>query len=244
MNKTKLWILALTFSLTLVPFQAYGGFFDDLFKSFESPSQEGTQELSLDSTISGLKEALSIGTEKAVGLVSVVNGYMGNEEIKIPMPEKIQKVGNVMRQFGYGQMVDNFELSMNRAAEQAAPQAKDLFIGAIKEMTFDDAKQILNGGDTAATEYLQTKTSTKIYAIFKPIVSTKMSEVGVTDSYKKMMDTFTSLPFMNASAFDLDHYVTNEAMDGLFYMVGQEEKKIRTEPAARVTELLEKVFGS
>ena len=110
-------------------------------------------------------------------------------------------------------------------------------------MTFEDAKSILDGGDTAATDYFKAKTSDKTYEIFNPIISASMNEVGVTRSYKELMDKYTSLPLMKAEQFDLDHYVTNKAQDGLFYMLGQEEKKIRTDPAARVTELLQKVFG-
>jgi hypothetical protein len=132
---------------------------------------------------------------------------------------------------------------MNRAAEKAAPQAKSIFVGAIKEMTFEDAKKILNGGDTAATDFFKAKTSANLYESFKPIVSSSMDEVGATRSYKEMMGRYTALPFTKAESVDLDHHVTNKALDGLFFMVGQEEKKIRTDPAARVTDLLKTVFG-
>jgi enolase len=140
--------------------------------------------------------------------------------------------------------VDEFVLSMNRAAEKAAPKAKAVFISAIQEMTFEDAKKILNGGDTAATDFFKEKTSANLYESFKPIISSSMDEVGVTRSYKEMMGRYTMLPFTKAESVDLDHHVTNKALDGLFFMVGQEEKKIRTDPAARVTDLLKAVFGS
>jgi RNA binding exosome subunit len=192
---------------------------------------------------SGLKEALSIGTKKAVNNVSQVNGYFGNQAIKILMPEKIQKVADVLRKVGYQKEVDDFVLSMNRAAETAAPKATSFFVDAIKEMTFEDARGILNGGDTSATEFFKNKTHDKIYNAFKPVVSSSMDKVGVTHSYKEMMGKYESLPFMSKQSMDLDHYVTTKAMDGLFYMVGQEEKKIRTDPAARVTDLLKSVFG-
>jgi hypothetical protein len=159
------------------------------------------------------------------------------------MPEKIQKVADVLRKVGYQKEVDDFILSMNRAAEKAAPMATSYFVGAIKEMSFDDARKILNGGDTAATEFFKRKTSDKIAASFKPVVSSSMNEVGVTKKYKDMMGKYESLPFVDKESIDLDSYVTNKAMDGLFYMVGQEEKKIRTDPAARVTDLLKTVFG-
>ncbi len=131
---------------------------------------------------------------------------------------------------------------MNRAAERAAPKAKSFFIDAIKEMTFEDVKKILNAGDTAATDYFKEKTNDKLYNEFKPIISSNMNEVGVTRYYKDMTSKFTSLPFVKPELLDLDHYVTNNALDGLFYMIGEEEKKIRTDPKARVTELLKRVF--
>jgi hypothetical protein len=158
------------------------------------------------------------------------------------MPEKMQKVADVLGKIGYQKQVDEFLLSMNRAAEKAAPKAKSFFIDAIKEITFKDAKNILKGGDTAITDYFKTKTSDKIYDSFKPIISSSINEVGVTRSFKDMMEKYTSLPFMKTVPFDLDSYVTKQATNGLFYMIGQEEKKIRTNPKARGTELLKKVF--
>jgi hypothetical protein len=215
-----------------------------LWDKFKQGAGISRQKSSDDSTIaSGLKEALSIGTKNAVTSVSQTDGYFGNAMIKILMPEKIQNVAGVLGKLGYQKQVDDFIISMNRAAEKAAPQAASLFVGAIKEMTLEDAKGILTGGDTSATDYFKKKTSDNIYTAFKPIISSSMNEVGVTRSYKTMMDKYTALPFMKSQSLDLDHYVTNKAMDGLFYMIGQEEKKIRTNPAARVTDLLKKVFG-
>jgi len=223
----------------------YAGFFEDFFKTIGGePQAEGLD----DGTIaSGLKEALSIGTEDAVKSVSQVNGYFGNEAIKIIIPEDIQMVTDVLSTVGYKEQVDDFVLSMNRAAEKAAPEALSLFVDAIKEITFEDAKNILNGGDTAATDFFKEKTQGKIHDAFKPIISTSMDEVGVVRSYNEMINKYEILPFVQTfikeDSIDLDQYVTNKAVDGLFYMVGQEEKKIRTDPAARVTELLKSVFG-
>jgi RNA binding exosome subunit len=237
MRKTFYLILAVFLSSTTL---THAGSLDNAMKGIGTSSQGGTD----DNTIaSGLKEALSIGTEKAVNDVSRVNGYFGNQMIKILMPEKIQKVAEVLRKVGYQKEVDDFVLSMNRAAEKAAPKAMSFFVDAIKEMTFEDARGILNGGDTSATEFFKKKTRDKIYNAFKPIISSTMDEVGVTRSYKEMMGKYESIPFMGKESVDLDHYVTNKAMDGLFYMVGQEEKRIRTDPAARVTDLLKSVFG-
>jgi hypothetical protein len=218
----------------------YAGFFDAVKEGVglapKSSLDDGT-------IVSGLKEALSVGTENAVKSVSQVDGYFGNAIIKILMPEEIQKVADVLKKVGYQQQVDDFVLSMNRAAEKAAPEAASIFGSAIKEMTVEDARGILDGGDTAATDYFKEKTSGKIYETFKPIISSSMNDVGVTRSYKEMMNKYTSLPFMKSESMDLDHYVTDKSLDGLFHMLGEEEKKIRTDPAARVTGLLKKVFA-
>ena len=229
-------LLVFVFSTTAV----YAGLLDTVIKGVGSPASGG---ISNDTAVSGLKEALSIGTENAVKNVSQTDGYFGNKMIKVLMPEKIQKVADVLSKVGYQKEVDEFILSMNRAAEKAAPKAASFFVGAIKEMSIDDARGILNGGDTAATEFFRKKTHDQIYEAFKPIISTSMDEVGATRSYKNMMSRYESIPFMDKQSLDLDHYVTNKSLDGLFYMVGQEEKKIRTDPAARVTDLLKTVFG-
>jgi hypothetical protein len=131
---------------------------------------------------------------------------------------------------------------MNRAAEKAAPQALDFFVAAVKEMTIPDAVAILRGNDTSATSFLKSKTFDRIYGAFKPTVTAAMNDVGVTRSFKEMMDKARTIPFLKQEAVDLDHYVTSKALDGLFTIVGQEEQKIRKDPAARVTDLLKKVF--
>jgi hypothetical protein len=222
---------------------AHAGPLDDLLKGLQLPGGAGGKEPDLNTTVSGLKEALSIGTENAVKSVSKLDGYFANQLIKILMPEKIQKVADVLSKVGFQKQVDDFVMSMNRAAERAAPQATQLFVKAIKQMTFDDARKILKGGDTAATDFFKGKTSGDLYTAFKPIISGSMDKVGVTRSYKEMMGKYEALPFMDKQSVDLDHYVTNKALDGLFAMVGQEEKKIRQDPAARVTDLLRSVFG-
>ena len=219
---------------------SHASLFDDIIKGISGGSKAETDEGTI---ISGLKEALSIGTENAIKDVSQVDGYFSNEIIKILMPEKIQNVANVLGKIGLQKSVDDFILSMNRAAEKAAPEAAGFFVDAIKEMSFEDAGEILKGGDTAATDYFWEKTSNKIYDAFKPIISSSLDEVGVTHNYKEMMSKYESIPFMEKETIDLDHCVTNKALKGLFYMVGEEEIKIRTDPAARVTELLKNVFG-
>ena len=235
--KTSLYAL-IAYILFVMP-ACYGGFLGDLLKDTGIVKEQG---LDNSTVISGLKEALSVGTENAVKEVSKTDGYLANDAIKILMPEKIQMVADVLRKVGYQEQVDNFITSMNRAAETAAPKAANHFVDAIQEMSFDDAQSILNGDDTSATDYFKSKTSGMLYDEFKPIIASSMNSVGATRSYKEMMGTYTSLPFMKDTPFDLDHYVTGKALEGLFYVMAQEEKKIRTDPAARVTDLLQKVF--
>ncbi len=202
------------------------------------------QENSLGKIIAGLKEALSIGTGNAVLDVSHVGGYFKNQAIKILLPQEIQQTGDMLRKFGFGKVVNDFEHSMNTAAEQAAPKAKAIFIDAITQMTFDDARRILNGPDTAATDYLKAKTSIDIAGLFRPIITDSMNKVGVTRLYKQMVEPLKMLPIDSPVPVDLDAYVTEKALNGLFLMVAEEEKKIRLNPAARVTDLLKDVFGN
>lgn len=236
-KKTAFLILCI---MVFVSSMSYAGVFDSILKGLGSSSGTGLDE---STAISGLKEALAIGTENAVQNVSQVDGYFGNSLIKILMPEKIQNVADVLGKLGFQKEVDEFVLSMNRAAEKAAPEAASIFGNAIREMTIQDAMGILNGGDTAATDFFKEKTHDHLYEAFKPIISSSMDDVGATKSYKNMMGRYEKIPFMDEQSLDLDHYVTDKSLDGLFYMVGQEEKKIRTDPAARVTDLLQKVFG-
>ena len=190
----------------------------------------------------GLKEALQIGTEKAVGLTGKTDGYFANALIKILMPEGLRTVERGLRALGQGERVDEFVLSMNRAAERAAPAAKSIFWDAITAMTIDDGRSILQGSSTAATDYFRQKTTEKLTAAFSPVVSSAMGEVGVTRQYQELVGAAQMLPFVNVQAFDLDAYVVGKALEGLFVVVGQEEQAIRTNPAARVTPLLKEIF--
>lgn len=203
----------------------------------------GSEGLSNNDIIKGLKEALRIGTGNAVTYVSKTNGFYKNGKIKIPLPKSVQKVEKVLRVAGYGKQVDEFELSMNRAAEKAAPEAKSIFWNAVKSMKFADARKILNGRDNEATLYFKDKTSDRLSNIFKPVAHNAMTKVGVTRSYQVLENKVHSIPFAkDLVGFDLDQYVTDKTLDGLFYMLAEEERKIREDPAARVTEILKKVF--
>jgi len=213
---------------------------DQLFKGLGIGQQSGLSDARIGS---GLKEALKIGTENAVTLTGRTDGYFRNQAIKILMPEKLQTLEKGLRLVGYGPQVDEFVLSMNRAAERAAPSAKQIFWDAVGEMTFDDASKILGGGDTAATEYFKVKTTDKLTSAFRPVVDQAMNEVGVTRQYKELVGRYQTIPFARSESLDIDQYVITKALGGLFHVLGEEERKIRTNPAARVTDLLKEVFA-
>ena len=213
---------------------------DQLLKGLGIGRPSGLSEAKIGS---GLKEALKVGTESTVKLTGRADGYFMNQAIKILMPEKLQTLEKGLRLVGYGPQVDEFILSMNRAAEQAAPHAKKIFWDAIGEMTFDDAGRILNGSETAATEYFKSKTTDKLAAAFRPVVDRTMNEVGVTRQYKALVAQYQIIPFVKSEVMDIDQYVVTKSLDGLFYVLGEEERKIRTNPAARVTDLLKEVFA-
>jgi len=191
---------------------------------------------------SGLKEALKVGAENAVKLTGKTDGYYRNEAIKILMPKNVRSLERSLRALGGGAKIDEFELSMNRAAESAAPEARKIFADAILKMSIDDARKILNGGDTAATDYFKSKTTSELTSAFHPIVEHSMEKFTVTQQWNSLVGQFQSVPFAKSPSLDINQYVVGKALDGLFFMLGQEEKKIRTDPAARVTTLLKQVF--
>lgn len=214
--------------------------FDRLLKGLGVSGQKGLSDAKIGE---GLKEALKVGTENTVTLTGKTDGFFLNQAIKILMPEKLRTLEKGLRTVGYGPQVDEFVLSMNRAAERAAPFAKQIFWDAIGEMTFEDVRKIFSGHETAATDYFKGKTSDKLTVVFKPIVDKAMNEVGVTRQYKDLVGRYEAIPFVKKETFDLDHYVVTKALGGLFHVLGEEEKKIRTNPAARTTDLLKEVFG-
>lgn len=217
---------------------------DSILKEVETYSKSSVGS-SPDSKVSAaLKQALAVGTENAVKLTGKTDGYFGNQAIKILMPEKLRTVETGLRAAGYGSQIDSLVLSMNRAAEKAAPEAKKIFADAIGKMTIDDAQRILNGTPTAATDYFKDKTSPSLTLAFKPIVDRTMEEVGTLKQYNALLGQAKAIPFLKTENYDIDHYVVGKALDGLFHMVGDEERKIRTDPAARVTSLLKEVFAN
>jgi hypothetical protein len=223
--------------LTALPASAQ---LDRIFKGLGIGQKAG---LSDEKIGSGLKEALKIGTENTVNLTGKTDGYFLNQAIKILMPEKLRTLEKGLRVVGYGPQIDEFVLSMNRSAERAAPAAKQIFWDALGEMSFEDARKILSGNETAATDYFKGKTTDKLTAAFRPVVDKSMNDVGVTRQYNELVGRYESIPFVKKETFDLDSYVVTKALDGLFHVLGDEEKKIRTNPEARVTDLLKEVFG-
>jgi hypothetical protein len=190
-----------------------------------------------------LKEALQVGTSNAVSLTGKLDGYLKNAAIKILLPDKLQSLDRGLRLVGYGPQIDELVVGMNRAAEKAAPGAKQIFWDAIGDMSIDDARHILNGSNTAATDYFKDKTTPRLTTAFKPVVEKSMGQVGVTRQYQDLLGRARSIPFLDVEAFDLDHYVVGRALAGLFHVVGEQEAKIRTNPAARTTDLLREVFS-
>jgi ribosomal protein L22 len=204
----------------------------------------GSSSLDSNTIVSGLKEALSIGSKRAVNVVSKPNGYLSNELIKITMPPKLKQAGDLMRKFGLSSYADTFEQSMNHAAEKAAPQATALIIDAIKNMSIEDAKTILQGEDDAATQYFREKTTPQLTELFRPTIDSSLNEVGTTKYYNDLTGKIADIPIVGEKIdMNLTDYVTEQALNGLFTMIALEEKKIRENPAARTTELLKQVFG-
>jgi hypothetical protein len=203
----------------------------------------GNGSLTTAEVIDGLKTALRVGTDSATTKLSALNGFYKDALVKIVMPPEAQKVEKTLRSVGLGSVVDKAVLSMNRAAEDASKSVGNIFINAIKQMTIQDAFGILRGGNTAATDYLKQKTTAQLTTAFKPIISKSLGNVNAT---KYWSDVFTAYnKFSNKPVnTDLTAYVTEKALDGLFYKIGLEEQEIRKNPAARVTDILKKVFAS
>lgn len=217
---------------------------DDLLKKAQQATQSNSAAgLSNDKITAGLKQALQISTGKAVAATGKPDGFLKNAAIKILLPEKLRSVGNGLRMVGMGSQVDALEVGMNRAAEQATPAAKQIFISAVTKMTFDDARKILTGGGTGATDYFKKTSSEQLTTAFTPIVHKSMENVGVIRQYNQLMQNPIASSISQKENLNLDSYVVGKTLDGLFYMLGEEEKKIRSDPAARTTALLKEVFG-
>ncbi len=201
-------------------------------------------DLSNKDAVAGLKEALNKGSANAVGNLGKVDGFFGNEKVKIPLPDSLKKMDRTLRKIGMGQYADELVLTMNRAAEIAVPEARTLLINAVQEMSVQDAKGILTGGDTSATDYFRNKTSTKLTAMFLPIVQQATAKVGVAQKYNQLAGNAARLGLVDVNQTNLENYITQKALAGLFLMIADEEKAIRANPVAQGSKILSKVFGS
>lgn len=208
-----------------------------------------TTDVDLTNTemVAGLKEALDKGTQFAVDKLGKPGGFLDNSKVRIPMPESLSWVESSLRTLGQDELADEFITTMNEAAEQAVPEAADIFGKAIQNMSVEDAQGILTGPDDAATVYFRTHTDAALTDRMRPIVETATAKTGVTAAYKNMMAKAGGLGGMlsgSGGATDIDGYITGKTLDGLFLMIAEEERKIRTDPVARSTELMQKVFGA
>ncbi len=210
----------------------------------ESGQASGGSQLSVGELTAGLKEALRVGSEKVVDQVSVQDGYNGDSQIHIPLPENLKSVQSALRTGGLSSVADELELKLNRGAEEAAVEARALFVDAITQMTLEDAQRIYDGRDNEATLYFKDKMSPSLREKFLPIIERTLSEVGALSTYDEMMSEYKSIPFVPDVRSDLTDYTVTKALDGLFYYLAVEEEQIRKNPVARTTEILKDVFGS
>lgn len=191
----------------------------------------------------GLRQALDFGIDKQVQKLTLKDGFYKNELVKILMPEELRKVDKALRDIGLGSLADDGIKMLNRAAEDAVKEATPIFVNAVKDITFDDARNILLGADNAATQYLQGKTTTDLYNKFQPVIQNSFSKVGADRIWTNLIERYNTIPFVNKVNPDLTDYVTNEALKGVYTMIAVEEKKIRTKVNSRTTDLLKRVFA-
>jgi Protein of unknown function (DUF4197) len=199
--------------------------------------------LSNADAVGGLKDALTQGSAAAVSQLGVENGFLGNAKVKIPLPDALKKIQGGLRLLGLQKQTDELITAMNRAAEQAVPEAKILLVGAIQNMSVQDAKGILTGGDTSATDYFRRATSEQLTQKFLPIVTQATSKVGLAEKYNNLAGQGAKLGLVDAKQTNIENYVTQKALDGLFFMIAEKEKAIRKDPIGAATGMAQKVFG-
>ena len=227
----------------LLPFTAAASNLGDWLKT-QLRQESADNALDPDTAAAGIRQALEQGTQRAVSSLGRVNGYFGNPRVKIPLPDSLIQVDKALRVLGQGKVADDFVLSMNRAAEAAAPQATAIFLQVIRNMSVKDAIGIVRGPDDAATSYFRAHSESALRDRFRPIIAAATDKVGVTRRYKQLLKQAGPVSsFLDTGKLDLDDYVTRKALDGLFLLVADEEKRIRQDPVARSTELLREVFG-
>jgi len=218
--------------------------FAALVVTFAGPALGQLDRLTQRDALAGLKAALERGAQTAVATLGRADGFLGNPQVKIPIPQSLERTERLARRLGFGNEVDELVVAMNRAAEAAVPEARKLLVDSVKKMTAKDAKAILTGGDTAATEYFRRTTDKTLHARFLPIVMRATEKVGVAQRYKEFAQPAAALGLVKAEHADLDEYVTRKALDGLYFMLAEEEKKIRKDPIGTGSAILRKVFGA
>ena len=201
-------------------------------------------DLTNKDAVGGLKQALTQGASKAVSNLGAPGGFLDNPKVKIPLPPSVQKIGDTMRKLGMSKYADELDTTMNRAAEAAVPEAKTLLVNSVKNMSVDDAKGILKGGDDSATQYFRRTTSDQMTQKFKPIVQKAMAKVKLTEKYDQFAGKASKFGLVKEQDAHLDDYVTQKAMDGLYLMIAEEEKSIRKDPVSAASSLARKVFGA
>ena len=204
----------------------------------------GIADISNKDAVAGLKAALSDGSAAAIGKLGAENGFFNNAKVRIPLPESLKKVEGMMRAMGMKRQADELELAMNRAAESAVTEAKPLLVDAVKNMSVEDAKAILTGGDSAATEYFRRKTAEPLAKKFLPIVKKSTAQVGLAEKYNAIAGKGSQLGVIDASQASIEQYVTKKALDGLYTMIADEEKALRQDPVGATSNLVQKVFGA
>jgi hypothetical protein len=208
------------------------------------PARASLDALSNQDAVSGLKAALEKGSGVAVDVLGKTDGFFGNGAVKIPLPDSLKKYEKLMHSVGMGKYADELVLTMNRAAEAAVPEAKKLFVDAVKKMSVQDAKGILTGGQTAGTDYFKRSTTEQLKAKFLPIVKKSTARVKLAEKYNQYAQKGVQFGLVKKEQANLDDYVTQKTLDGLFYMVAEEEKKIRQDPVKAGSDIIRKVFGA
>jgi hypothetical protein len=212
--------------------------------TFAGPAVAQLEDLTQREALAGLRTALERGARSAVATLGRVDGFLGNPQVKIPLPDSLARTERLARRLGFGNEVDELVVAMNRAAEAAVPEARKLLLDAVKKMSVRDAKAILTGGDTAATQYFRKTSHAALHDRFLPIVKSATEKVGVAQRYKEFAAPAAAFGLVKSEHADLDEYVTLKALDGLYFMLGEEEKKIRKDPVGTGSAILRKVFGA
>jgi hypothetical protein len=248
MKRVRIFVVCLALAMTAGAASAANSWLQkgtDVLKSLDTGEEKNTvmgTDLPITDVIAGLKEALTVGSEQVVQQLGKTDGFYDDPQIHIPLPEKLATVKSALDKVGMGSFADDLELKLNRAAEAATPKARELFLNSISQMTFEDARAILNGPEDAATQYFRKTMSPDLAEAMSPVVDDTLSEVGAVQSYDRMMGKYADLPFMPDVKADLTDHVVNKGMDGIFHYMAKEEAAIRKNPVKRTTDLLKKVF--